>query len=326
MGCIRRSLAGAAVSGALACFAAMVPADAAEPVGEFRVGNIWKGSAGFYGPGNSFTNCALTARFPEGWELTFLLDAKGLLGLDMFGPDDMDAPKGKAPLTLSVDGRALRAVAMAVDEDALLLEELWLFADLGPARDYLPALKKGRGIAVVLQGETMDKPPRERTWSYTAALTGGAEAFQALEACVAKHAGTSRPAAAAPATGGATSGATKGSTGVTKKAASYGAIAVGEDGGDLVSGISANHPSLEAAMMAAVNTCQGDGLGICEVRATMDRATPCGAVASGDDSGGGPVYGWATGTIKAEAELGAMQACSADAFGCYIALSRCLSE
>ena len=65
--------------------------------------------------------------------------------------------------------------------------------------------------------------------------------------------------------------------------------------------------------MAAVETCAGDSLAACEVRATMDRATPCGAVASGDDSDGGPVYGWATGAIKAEAELGAMQACSADA-------------
>ena len=93
----------------------------------------------------------------------------------------------------------------------------------------------------------------------------------------------------------------------------------------MVTGISSNKPSLEAAMMAAVETCEGDG-GTCQVRATMDRATPCGAVASGDDADGDPIYGWATGAIKAEAELGAMQSCSAGAFGCQVVLSRCLSE
>ncbi|MHB1217779.1 MAG: DUF4189 domain-containing protein [Alphaproteobacteria bacterium] len=323
MGCIRRSLAGAAVSGALACFAATAPADAAEPVGEFRVGNIWKGSARFASAGD-FTRCGMTAGFPEGWELTFLLDAKGLLGLDMFGPDDMEVPKDKAPLTLSIDGRVLQTVAMEVDDEALMYEELWLFADLGPAGDYLPALKKGGSIMVVLQGETLGKPPQARAWSYTAALTGGAEAFRALEACVAKHAGSSRPAAAAPG-GGATRGPTKGSTGTTKKAAGFGAIAVGEDGDDLISGISSDHPSLDIAMMKAVEVCQSEG-GSCQVRATMDRATPCGALAAGEDSGGGPVYGWGTGTMQAEAELGAMQACSADAFGCRVTLSRCLKE
>lgn len=332
MGRIRRSFAGAAVSGAMAFFAAVAPAGAAEPVGEFRVGSIWKGSAGFYGPGNSFQSCAMSARFPEGLELIFSLNTKGVLGLDLYGPDDMDIPKGKVPLTLGLDGRVVRTVEMEIDEEGVFLDELLLFADLGPAGDYLPALKASGSITVAVQSGTMEKPPRERTWTYTAALTGGAEAFQALEACVAKHAGTSRPAAAAPTAPaapvtatGATSGATKGSTGVTKKATSFGAIAVGEDGDDLISAISSDHPSLDIAMMKAVETCQSEG-GSCQVRATMDRATPCGALAAGEDPDGGPVYGWGTGTIKAEAELGAMQACSADAFGCRVTLSRCLKE
>ena len=52
----------------------------------------------------------------------------------------------------------------------------------------------------------------------------------------------------------------------------------------------------------------------------MDRDTT-----SGDDSGGGPVYGWGTGLTRAEAELSAMQACSADAIGCRVSLSKCVN-
>lgn len=326
---VRRSVTSAAVSGALAFFAAMAPSDAAEPVGEFRVGTIWKGSARFSGADGGFMRCGMAAKFPEGLELYFSLDTKAVLGLDLYGPDDMDVPEGKAPVTISIDGRVLRALAMDVDMDAFELEELWFYTDLSPAGDYLPAFKKGKSIAVAVQGRTMEKPPRDKTWTYTAALTGAGEAFQALEACVAKHAGTSRPATA-PATGGAAkgaaTGATKGSTGITKKAARFGAIAVGEDDEGLISGISSNKPSLEEAMMAAVEVCQNNGFGICTVRATMDRATPCGAVAGGKDGDGEPVYGWGTGTMQAEAELSAMQACSADAFGCRVTLSRCLNE
>lgn len=310
---------------------AAAPPKAAGPAGEFQVGNIWKGQASFGGPGNSFSSCGMIAGFPEGLELYFALDTKGVLSLDLPGPDDMNVPKGKAPLTLSIDGRVLRTNSMNVDEDAFMMDEvLWLYTDLSPASDYLPVFKNGKSIKLVLHGETMDKPPLNKAWTYAAALTGAAEAFQALEACVAKHAGTSLPATgsgAAGTAGGATSGATKGSTGVTKKAASFGAIAVGEDDGGLVSGISSNHPSLEAAMAAAVEACEGDDfLASCEVRATMDRGTPCGAIASGRDGDDEPVYGWGTGTIKSEAELGAMQACSGGAFGCQIKLSRCLKD
>lgn len=330
---IRRSATGAAVSGALAVFAALTPADAAEPtVGAFEVGTIWKGAARFASAGE-FMRCGMEAKFPEGLELYFALDSKGVLGLDVYGPDDMDVPKGKVPVTLGTDGRVLRALEMNVDETALELQELWLYADLKPASEYLPALKKSKTITVAIAGQTTGKPQKDKTWTYTAALTGGAQAFQALEACVAKYAGTSRPApspATAPAPGGATAGGavggpTKGAAGVTKKAASFGAIAVGEDGGALITGISSNKPSLEEAAMAAVEACEREG-GSCQVRATMDRATPCGAVAGGDDADGDPIYGWGTGGMKAEAELGAMQACSASAFGCQITLSRCLSE
>lgn len=330
MGRIRRSLAGAAVSGALACFAAMAPAEAAEPVGEFKVGTIWKGAARF-GSGGAFTRCSMDARFPEGLELYIGLDPKGVLNVDFYGPGDMDVPDTTAPVTIGVDGRTLATVAMEVDEDALdMMEELWLYADLSPASSYLPALKNGKTITVSVQGRTTGQAPQDKTWTYTAALTGSSEAFQTLEACVAKHAGTSNTAGAPGGTantapGGATSGATKGSTGITKKAASFGAIAVGEDGDDLISAISSDHPSLDIAMMKAVETCQSEG-GSCQVRATMDRATPCGALAAGEDSDGGPVYGWGTGTMQAEAALGAMQACSADAFGCRVTLSRCLKE
>ncbi|MGE0094555.1 MAG: DUF4189 domain-containing protein [Alphaproteobacteria bacterium] len=320
--------AAAPAPGAAPMPAPAAPVDAAGPVGEFKIGTIWKGAARF-GSAGDFMRCGMAAKFPEGLELFFTLDTKGVLGFDLYGPDDMDIPDGKAPVTLSVDGRVLRALAMNVDEDAFEFEELWLYTDLKPAADYLPAFKSGKTIAVAIQGRTMDKPPRDKTWSYTAALTGSAEAFQALEACVAKHAGSSQPAAAPAASGAASGvapapGATKGSTGAGKKV-SFGAIAVGEDGNDLITGISSNHPSMDAAMMAAVDICQRDG-GFCQVRATMDRATPCGAVAGGDDSGGGPVYGWGTGKTKAEAELGAMEACSADAFGCRVTLSRCLTE
>lgn len=323
------SVTRAAVSGVLAFFAAAAPAEAAEPkIGEFKVGNIWIGSAGFYGPGNSFETCGMAAKFPEGLELTVSLDAKGVLVLDLVGPDEMDIPRGNVPATISIDGRPFPTLSMKADDTGLELDELWLYADLKPASEYLPAFKKGKSIAVAISGQTMEKPPKDKTWTYTAALTGSGEAFQALEACVAKYAGTTRPGTA-PTTGGApagaTSGATKGSTGITKKAAGFGAIAVGEDGNDLITGISSNHPSLEAAMMAAIETCQGEG-GFCQVRATMDRNTPCGAVAGGDDSGGGPVYGWGTGKTRAEAELGAMQACSADAIGCRVSLSKCVSD
>lgn len=332
---LRRFATGAAMSGALAFFAAMTPAEAADPVGEFKAGTIWNGSARYSSKDNSFLRCGMSAKFPEGLELFFALDPKGVLGLDIYGPDDMDAPPpgGKVPVTLSIDGRAFRPLAMDVDDYALEMEELWLFTDLTPAGDYLPALKKGKTITVSLQGQTVEKPPQPKTWTYTAALTSAAEAFQALEACVAKHAGTTGPSAApktgsAPSAktpdGGATSGPTKGSTGVTKKAASYGAIAVGEDGDDLITGISSKLPSLEEAMNAAVEICQRGG-GFCQVRATMDLATPCGAVAGGDDSGGGPVYAWGTGLTKAEAELAAMQACSADAIGCRVSLSKCVN-
>ena len=326
---VRHSLTGAAVSGALAFFAGMSPAEAAEPpVGEFKVGTIWQGSAGFYGPGNSFASCGMAARFPEGLELTFSLDAKGALVLDIVGPDEMDDPTGNVPATLSIDGRPFRTLSMKADEAGLELDELWLYTDLKPAADYLAALKKGKTITVAIQGQTMEKPPKDKTWTYTAALTGSGEAFQALEACVAKYAGTARPGAAPTAgSGGATTGPTKGSTGATKKAASFGAIAVGEDDEGLVSGISVNHPSLDAAMMAAVESCQSNSYGgICTVRATMDRNTPCGAIAGGKDGDGEPVYGWGTGMTKPEADLGAMEGCSGGAFGCQVKLSRCLSE
>jgi len=323
-------MTGTAVSGALAFFAAVAPAEAADPpVGEFKVGTIWQGSAGFYGPGNSFATCAVAARFPEGLELTFSLDAKGVLILDVVGPDEMDLPRGNVPVTLSIDGRPFPTLSMKADDTGLEIDELWLYADLKPASEYLPAFKKGKSIGLAIQGQTMEKPPKDKTWTYTAALTGGGEAFQALEACVTKYAGTTRPGLASSGTsgtpsGGVTSGPTKGSTGSTKKAASYGAIAVGEDGNDLITGISSQHPSLEAAMNAAVEICQRQG-GFCSVRATMDLATPCGAVAGGDDSGGGPVYGWGTGLTRAEAELSAMQACSADAIGCRVSLSKCVN-
>ena len=338
----RHSMTRAAVAGVLALFAAQAPVEAAEPpTGEFKVGTIWKGSARYSSKDNSFLRCGMSAKFPEGLELFFALNTKSVLGLDIYGPDEMDLPPPKAtvPVTLSVDGRVLTAMAMDVDEDAFEFEELWLFTDLKPAGDYVPALKKAKTITVAIQGQTTDKPPQNKTWTYSAAMTDGAAAFQALEACVAKYAGTTGPAASsAPggaATGGAppssgatsggvTSGPTKGSTGAGKKA-SFGAIAVGEDGDDLITAISSNHPTMDAAMISAVDLCQKDG-GFCQVRATMDAATPCGAVAGGDDSGGGPVYGWGTGTTRAEAELGAMQACAADAICCRVTLSKCVND
>ena len=244
---VRRSVAGAAMSGALAVFTALAPAEAAEPVGEFRVGNIWKGSAGFYGPGNSFSGCDMTATFPEGLVLSFSLNAKGVLGLGMSGPDDMSLSSGKVPTTLSVDGSVLRMVAMEADDDALMFDELWLDAVLGPAGDYLPALKRGKSITLAMQGQTVDKPSKNRVWTYTAALTGAAEAFQALEACVAKYATGGRPAAA---------------PGTATKAARYGAIAMGQDDEEAVlTGVSDDQPSLALAAKDAIATCRKAGKG-----------------------------------------------------------------
>ncbi|MDA0702123.1 MAG: DUF4189 domain-containing protein [Proteobacteria bacterium] len=151
-------------------------------------------------------------------------------------------------------------------------------------------------------------------------LTDSGQAFPSLESCVTKYAGAA-PAQSATGRGGTTTGAAK----AALPSREYGAIAIGESGDGLLTGISTGRASYAEAEARAIEVCNQGHSGTCTARMYLDEDSPCGTVAGGTDSDGAVAYGWATSGTGSQAQVAALASCSEIAHDCTIRLNYCVA-